>query len=502
MSRSGGITIAETYGGSPPHPTLTFLGGAGTVTGSKFLVRAGGRQILLDCGLFQGLKSLRLRNWDRPSFDPGAIDAVVLSHAHLDHSGYLPILVAKGFRGHIQCTPATASLLPIILRDAAHIQEEDARRANQYHYTKHQPALPLFSSTQVEEALPLLQPHPYGERFEAADGFQVRFGRAGHILGSATVDLTIETSPRIRLVFSGDLGRWGRPILRDPELVTDADVLLVESTYGGRLHASDPAERLATIIRETARRGGAVIIPSFAVGRAQELIWTIRALEDAGHLPLVPVFIDSPMAIEVTDLYCHHPEEHDIDMKLLTDQQRCPLCCRQYHLVHTAEESKALASHRGPMIIIAGSGMATGGRVLHHLKRCLPDHRHTVLLPGFQAAGTRGRALQNGARTIRIHGQDVPVRARVETIDGLSAHADQSELLRWMRGFTRPPAQTFVVHGEPEGAEALAAAVRSELGWTVAVAQDGATVPLGVTRTPHQGPGSALAPSSQKNLRT
>jgi metallo-beta-lactamase family protein len=461
------------------NPTITFLGGAGTVTGSKYLVRAAGRQMLLECGLFQGLKPLRLRNWDRPPFDPRAVDAVLLSHAHLDHSGYLPILARNGFRGPIHCTPATASLLPIVLRDAAHIQDEDTRRANQHGYTKHHPALPLFSAADVEHVLPLLQVHAYGERYPVANTFHARFGRAGHILGSATIDLEIEANPAVRLVYSGDLGRWGRPILRDPEFATLADVLLIESTYGGRVHAGTPAERLATIITETARRGGVVIIPSFAIGRTQELIWTIRALEDAGRLPTVSVFIDSPMAIDVTDIYCRHPEDHDIDMTALMDQKRCPLCCRQYHLVRTAEESKALANRRDPMIIIAGSGMATGGRVLHHLKRCLPDHRNTVLLPGFQAAGTRGRALQNGARTIRIHGQDVSVRARVETIDGLSAHADRTELLRWLRGFSRPPARTYIVHGEPEGADALAAAIQSELGWTAVVAEDGATVPLG-----------------------
>ena len=463
--------------------TLTFLGGAGTVTGSKYLVRAAGRQILLDCGLFQGLKPLRLRNWAPPPFEATAIDAVVLSHAHLDHSGYLPILARNGFRGPIYCTSATASLVRIVLQDAAHIQEEDARRANKYGYTKHHPALPLFTGADADQALQLVQTCSYGERFDVAGAFHVRFGRAGHILGSATVDVDIEASSRIRLVFSGDLGRWGRPILRDPELVAEADVLLIESTYGGRVHAGDPAEHLARMITETARRGGTIIVPSFAIGRTQELIWTIRKLEEAERLPLVSVFIDSPMAIDVTDLYCRHPEEHDIEMKLLMDEKRCPLCCREYHLVRTAEESKALANRRDPMIIIAGSGMATGGRVLHHLTRCLPDHRNTVLLPGFQAAGTRGRLLQDGARTVRIHGQEVPVRARIETIDGLSAHADQTELLRWMRGFTRPPRQTYLVHGEPKGAEALAAIIRSELRWTASVAEDGATVSLSDSRT-------------------
>jgi metallo-beta-lactamase family protein len=254
--------------------TVTFLGGAGTVTGSKYLVRAAGRQLLLDCGLFQGLKPLRLRNWDRLLFDPRAVDAVVLSHAHLDHSGYLPILARNGFRGPIHCTPATASLLPIVLRDAAHIQEEDARRANQHSYTKHHPALPLFSAADVDEVLPLLQAHAYDERYTVADKFRAQFGRAGHILGSATIDLEIEANPTVRLAYSGDLGRWGRPILRDPELVTAADVLLIESTYGERVHAGNPTEQLATVITKTAGRGGVVIIPSFAIGRTQELIWT------------------------------------------------------------------------------------------------------------------------------------------------------------------------------------------------------------------------------------
>lgn len=457
--------------------SMTFCGGAGTVTGSKHLLRAAGRQILLDCGLFQGLKSLRLRNWDRPPFDPRALDAVVLSHAHLDHSGYLPILTTMGYRGPIHCTPATASLLRIVLQDAAHIQEEDARRANQYGYTKHHPALPLFTRAQVDETLRLLETHGYDDPFPVGV-CHVQFGLAGHILGSATVAVDIRVSPSIRVVYSGDLGRWNRPILHDPQLVADADILLIESTYGGRVHEDDPAERLATLITDTARRGGAVIVPSFAIGRAQELLWTIRMLEDAGRLPVVPVFVDSPMAIDVTDIYCRHPEDHDLEMKALTDEQRCPLCCRQYHLIRTAEESKALANLRHPILIIAGSGMATGGRVLHHLKRCLPDHRNTILLPGFQAAGTRGRALQQGARTIRIHGQDVPVRARVETIHGLSAHADQTELLRWMRGFRRPPAHTYIVHGEPRDSEALAAMIRAELRWSTSVAADGATVAL------------------------
>jgi metallo-beta-lactamase family protein len=292
------------------------------------------------------------------------------------------------------------------------------------------------------------------------------------------VELELGGAQASRLVFSGDLGRWDRPIIRDPELVPEADVLLVESTYGDRMHANGSEEALVRIITETAHRGGAVIVPSFAIGRTQELIWTLRKLEDEGRLPLISVYIDTPMGIDVTRIYCEHPEDHDLDMKLLMDENRCPLCCKQYHLLRTAQESKSLHEKTGPMVIIAGSGMATGGRVLHHLKRRLPDHRNTVLLVGYQAAGTRGRSLQEGARFLRIHGEDIPVRAHVETVDGLSAHADQSELLRWMRGFTRPPMQTYVVHGEPGPAQALAAAIRERLGWQAAVAEDGATVNL------------------------
>jgi len=461
-------------------PRLTFFGGAGTVTGSKYLVEAERGRFLMDCGLFQGLKSLRLRNWDAPPFDARALEGVILSHGHLDHSGYLPVLVKNGFRGPIHCTHGTQDLLEVLLLDSARLQEEDARRANKYGYSKHRPALPLYTSEDVYETLALVRAHGYSERFEVGENTSVLLRPAGHILGSATVELELGGTQACRLVFSGDLGRWDRPIIRDPELVPEADVLLVESTYGDRAHAAGSEEALVRVITETASRGGAVIVPSFAIGRTQELIWTIRKLEDEGRLPLISVFIDTPMGIDVTRIYCEHPEDHDVDMQLLMDEKRCPLSCREYHLVRTAQESKSLHGKTGPMVIIAGSGMATGGRVLHHLKRRLPDHRNTVLLVGYQAAGTRGHSLQEGARFIRIHGEDVPVRAHVETLDGLSAHADQTELLRWMRGFARPPKQTYVVHGEPGPAQALAAAIREFLGWKVEVAADGAMVDLPV----------------------
>ena len=457
-------------------PTLTFLGAAGTVTGSKYLIRANGRELLLDCGLFQGLKDLRLRNWSPPRFTPADLDAVVLSHAHIDHSGYLPVLARDGFRGPVFCTPGTQDLLRVLLLDAAKLQEEEAATANRYRYSKHHPALPLFESEDAERALALTDARRYGEPFAVTPDVRALFRRAGHILGAATVELAL---PGTRLVFSGDLGRWDRPILRDPELVPEADVVLVESTYGDRTHPPDPAGELARVVRDAAGRGGALLIPAFAVGRAQELLWTLRQLEEAGRIPVLPVFLDSPMAIDVTDIYGRHPEDHDAEMGSLLAAHRRPLSPRQFTFVRTPQESKALNARQGPMIVISASGMATGGRILHHLKKRLPDAETTVLLAGFQAADTRGRKLRDGARELRIHGESVPVRATIETIDGLSAHADREGLLRWCAGFETAPRRVYVVHGEPEAARSLAEAIRTRFGWTVAVAEDGATVPLG-----------------------
>jgi metallo-beta-lactamase family protein len=435
------------------------------------LVTAGDRRVLLDCGLFQGLKALRLRNWAERLPDPRTLDAVVLTHAHIDHSGYLPLLARQGYRGPVYCTTATAELLRPLLTDAAHLQEEEAERANRHGYSKHHPALPLYTAADAEAALALLQARPYQTPFPVADGIHCVLRPAGHILGSATVELRCSAERPVRLVDSGDLGRYGRPVLRDPEPVPAAEVLLLESTYGDRTHPGGGDEELARVVREGAARGGAIVVPAFAVDRTQELLWMLRRLEEARRIPTIPVYVDSPMAIEVSEIYRRHQDELDPDVG--------PLEPAQTRHVRTPEESKRLNDLHGPAIIISASGMATGGRVLHHLALRGPDPRTTIVLVGFQAAGTRGRALQEGARTLRIFGHEVEVRARVESIDSLSAHADQGELLRWLGGFTAPPRQTYLIHGEPGGAERFAATIRERLRWTVRAALDGETVSLG-----------------------
>ena len=456
-------------------PTLQFLGAAGTVTGSMHLVTSDGRSLLLDCGLFQGLKELRLRNWTARLPAPSSLDAVVLSHAHIDHSGYLPLIPRQGFRGPIHCTPATAELLGVVLPDAARLQEEDADRANRHDYAKHQPALPLYTTADAAAALALVAPRPYHEPFAVCDGVTALLRPSGHILGAATVQLDLAG---VRLVFSGDLGRYDRPILPDPEPVPAADVLLLESTYGDRPHPAGAEDDLMRVVCDTARRGGAILVPAFAVDRTQELLWLLHRLEETRRIPTLPVYIDSPMAIEVTDIYRRHPEDCDAQMVQALASGGRPLGTRQLHVARSVDESKAINDVRGPVIIISSSGMATGGRILHHLAQRLPDPRSTVLLVGFQAAGTRGRALEDGAKELKMLGQTIPVRATVERIDALSAHADGEETLRWLGGFERPPSMTYLVHGEPAGAQGLSAAIRHRLGWSVQIAVDSATVPL------------------------
>ena len=458
-------------------PTLTFLGAAGgTVTGSKHLLEAGARRVLLDCGLFQGLKELRARNWARPPLDPESLGAVLLSHGHIDHSGYLPRLVRDGFAGPIYCTEGTAALLEIMLPDAAHLQEEEAAFANRHKTSRHDPALPLFTSEDAERVLRRLRRVAFGTCVAAMPGVEARFTAAGHILGAAVVECAIGGR---RVVFSGDLGRYAVPIMVDPEPVRDADVLLVESTYGDRLHpAGEPAVELVAGVRRAADRRGWLLIPAFAVGRAQQILYDLKRLEDAGRIPGLPVYLDSPMAIQATVAYAAHLGEHDAELAALERSGARPFAPRRLVLARTVDESKRLNGVGGPGIILAGSGMATGGRILQHFKRLLPDPRTTVLFVGYQAAGTRGRLLADGARELRMLGVDVPVRAEIRVTDAYSAHADRGDILRWLRGFRRPPDMTYVVHGEAPAAAALRAAIAIELGWKAAVADDGQRVQL------------------------
>jgi metallo-beta-lactamase family protein len=457
--------------------TLTFLGAAGTVTGSKHFLQSGETRLLLDCGLFQGLKELRLRNWAPCPVPAASIGGVLLSHAHIDHSGALPRLGREGFRGPIYCTPGTADLLKIMLPDAAHLQEEEAQFANRHQTSKHQPALPLFTTADADRVLTQVRPVGFNESFSPAQGVSARFINAGHILGAGLVEVSVDGRT---LVFSGDLGRYGVPIMRDPDPVPAADVLLVESTYGNRLHpADDHRDRLVSGVQRAVQKKGWLLIPAFAVGRSQEILYDLRELEEAARIPSLPVYLDSPMAIEATVIYARHPEEHDQDLKRVEASGERPFAPKQLRICKTPDDSKRLNNTDGPGIIIAGSGMATGGRILHHFVRRLPDERTTVLFVGYQAAGTRGRLLREGAREMKMLGQSVPVRAAIMVSDSYSAHADQGEILRWLGGFTRPPQTTYIVHGEPDAAAALQALIAAQLKWRAVVAQDGQRVGLG-----------------------
>ncbi len=453
---------------------LTFHGAAGTVTGAKFLLEVDRARVLIDCGMFQGLRELRERNWTPPPFDPAALDAVLLSHAHIDHSGYLPRLVRDGFRRPIYCTTGTADLLRIMLPDAASLNEEEAEHRNRVGATRHQPALPLFTVEDAERALGQVVPVAFEQTFEPAPGVQARLSSSGHILGAAVVQVAVGGR---RLVYSGDLGRYGVPIMRDPEPVAEADTLLVESTYGNRLHPGDDGTIvLVEAVTRAERQRGWLLVPAFAIGRVQEILYLLRELEAAGRIPKLSVYLDSPMAIQATVVYASHPDEHDAEATRLAAAGERPFAPPRFHLSQTVADSKKLNEMSGPVIVIAGSGMATGGRILHHLQHKLPEASTTVLFAGYQAAGTRGRLLRDGAKTVRIFGQEVPVRATVLTTDALSAHADRDELLRWLRGFRRPPAMTYTVHGEPAAAAALAEAITHELGWLARPARDGERV--------------------------
>jgi metallo-beta-lactamase family protein len=450
---------------------LSFLGGAGTVTGSKYLLDNGDHRILIDCGLFQGYKALRLRNWAAPPFTPVDVSAVVLTHAHLDHTGYLPLLVRNGFRGPVVCTESTADLCGILLPDSGHLQEQDADFANRHRFSKHDPALPLYTEDEARQSLDFLRPSVFEQTIPLPGGATLRFHRAGHILGAATA--LIEWGGTT-IAFSGDIGRYDDPLMVDPVTPEQADYLLMESTYGDRRHdETDPEEVLAKIIGATVHRGGTVVIPAFAVGRAQTLLFHISRLKAAGRLPrLLPVFLDSPMAINATDIFRRHGSDHrlsHIQLQAMDDGVR---------YVRTSADSKALTANPIAKVIVSASGMATGGRVLHHLEHYAPDPKNVILFAGFQAGGTRGAAMVAGADRIKMYGGYVPVRAKVHNLSMMSAHADRDELLRWAGGFTAPPRTTFIVHGEPQSADALRLALKEKLRWNCVVPDHEQTVVL------------------------
>ena len=444
--------------------TIQFLGAARCVTGSKYLVNCDGAQILIDCGLFQGKKELRKRNWNPMPVSPKKIDAVVLTHGHIDHCGYLPRLMKQGFKGPVFASEATRALLELLLPDSGHLHEEEARYANKKGYSKHSPALPLYTAEEGEQAVKLVRTMAYDKTREVAPGFAARLHPAGHILGSASVELKVGGA---RVLFSGDLGGYDRDVMSPPVPVPeDMDYVLVESTYGGRSIDNPPIrDQIRDHIRPLLERTGVVVIPAFAIGRTTLVLYHLRRLMTEGELPEVPVFVDSPMATDAVKIYCQFSGEHNLKVDLLNDSTSCPITTPTIHLVKQVQQSKELNHLKGPAIIISASGMATGGRVVHHLKRRLPHKENMVLLVGYQAHGTRGRLLLEGVQELKMLGQLVPVRAQIASIHGLSAHGDSDDILRWLSTASRPPQTTFLIHGEDQALEAMAQRVDSELGF-------------------------------------
>ncbi len=449
---------------------LTFLGATGTVTGSKYLLEHGGRRLLVDSGLYQGLKQLRLRNWDSFPVEPSQVDAIVLTHAHLDHSGFLPRLVQLGFRGRVHSTTPTRDLCGLMLPDSGRLLEEEADYANRHGFSKHHPALPLYTEQDARDALHRFSPREVGEGFEPIPGVRVQFRRAGHLLGAVSVRVEWAGGS---LLFSGDLGRADDLLMRPPDLPDAADTVVIESTYGDRAHAAtDPMTELADVINRTAARGGVVVVPSFAVGRAQALMYCLHRLREQRRIPDLPAFLNSPMAADATAIYRRHPEEHRLT------PAECEAIGDAVRIVSSIEESKRLNDMRYPAIIISASGMASGGRVLHHLKAFAPDHRNSIVFAGYQAAGTRGAAIVGGATTVKIHGQQVPIRAEVAQLDSMSAHADRDELLAWIGALPGAPRRVFVTHGEPVAADRLRQAIEERHRWPCSVPEYRDTVEL------------------------
>jgi metallo-beta-lactamase family protein len=457
------------------HGSLTFLGGAGTVTGSKTLLEAGDRRVLVDCGLFQGLRELRRRNWDPLPVDADSIDAVVLTHAHLDHCGYLPALVKRGFHGPVFARPATLDLVGIILRDSAHLMEEDADHAGRHGYSKHAEPKALYTTADAERALSLLRPVPASTAVEVTPGVHATWRHAGHILGASSILLHDEVDD-VSVLFSGDLGRNQHPLLRPPDPPPAADIIVVESTYGDRSHTATSPDELAEIISSTIARGGSVLIPAFAVDRTEVVLMMLRTLIREGRIPPVPVFVDSPMALRALEVYRGAIAAGDPDLRPEATADGDPFDPGTLRELHSVEESRSINVPRWPSIIISASGMATGGRVLHHLEHLLPNDRNTVLLVGYQAIGTRARDLGDGATAVKIHGRYIPVRARIAEVGDFSVHADADELLTWLGQCPSPPDACYVVHGESESAAVLRRRIEAELGWLAVVPAAGERV--------------------------
>jgi len=465
---------------------IQFLGAAGTVTGSKHLVNVSGDstgrglQVLVDCGLFQGQKEWRERNWQDTPVPAREIDHVILTHAHLDHSGWIPRLVKEGFTGEIFCTPATLDLCSILLPDSGHLQEEDAEFANKKKTSKHAPALPLYTMREAEESLALFRPLEFGESRQLAPELAFRFVRSAHILGASMVEMTVPADGATRrLLFTGDIGRVrnvranpGKVMKEGPTEGEQADVLVMESTYGSRNHpTTDPRPELARLIRETVKRGGSVVVPAFAVERTQKFLFLVKELMESGEIPRIPVYADSPMAVKAVEIFLKHTEEFSEDTKNLIAKYGSPLEWAGFHFATDVAASKKINESRYPCVIVSSSGMVTGGRIQHHLMQRLPDPRNLVLFIGFQAPGTRGATIKSGAAEVKIFGEIVPVRAQVAALEQFSDHADTPELLSWLRTFPHPPRSTYLVHGEPQAAAQLRAAIGKELGWKVEIAE-------------------------------
>jgi metallo-beta-lactamase family protein len=453
-------------------PQLSFYGATGTVTGSRFLLEIKNKKYLIDCGLFQGSKENRLRNWESFPIPPSEIDAVFLTHAHIDHIGYLPRLCADGFKGPIICNSATAKFGNILLKDSAHLQEEDAYWANKKGFSKHSPALPLFTSEDVENCLKQFVPYHYGDDINLESNLRIKFKDAGHILGSSLIDLktTSHNGQSKKIVFCGDLGRPARAILRDPVQVYNVDYLVLESTYGNRLHDDISFyEELARVINDSVERGGVLVIPSFAIGRTQTLLYLIRELEELRKIPILPVYIDSPMALKANSVYEEQIPQQNIQTRVLAIKGKKIFRPGNLMICDSRRKSKAINDIKSQAIIISSSGMMTGGRILHHLQQRLPNPENTILFVGYQAEGTRGRAILDGNRAVKIHGEMVSVEANIENITGLSCHADYDETLAWLMGFNKPPRKTFIIHGETSASESLAAKIRARYNWNVSI---------------------------------